>query len=117
MTIRWGWVVLAVLAATSCSPCPRTCPATWASITITITDSARAAVSGVEATVAGASLSCQGTLCTWPPSAPVTAGSYSVHVTAPGFKDATIAASLVTDEACGCTAATLTPATFTLERL
>ena len=82
------------------------------------------AISGVEATLSGpamVTMSCDQrgavTVCRWPSDIyTVTAGSYSLAVSAPGFQTANVSATVTlgtTD--CGCVPATLEPSTVILD--
>lgn len=80
-------------------------------------------VSGVAATLSGPQsemMLCEpngtATACTWP-SGPVTAGNYSLQVTAPGFQSVIVSATIAVtpDPLCGCVGATLEPSAVTLD--
>ena len=106
------------------APCPFSCPATYSGVTLVVNAAADGGVvSGVEATLSGPTtetMSCEpngtATLCTWS-SGPVTAGTYSLLVTAPGFQSASLSATVTVaaDPHCGCVGATLQPSMVTLD--
>ena len=127
--LRFG-AVLAFGALASCGGtplgCRHSCPRV--PVTLLVTDATSGAVSTVEATLSNGttetqSLSCEaradGTGCTFS-AWPTTPGSYSfqLQVTAPGFKTATVPATVTVsaEPACGCVGATLEPSTLTLDR-
>ncbi len=82
------------------------------------------AISGIEATLSGpamVTMSCEPSsnvptvvVCRWP-TYDVTAGSYSLLVTAPGFQPANVSATVtLTTSSCGCVYAALEPSTVIL---
>ena len=112
------------------SECPPSCPGPSLGLVVVVyggTDGGAVAVSGVEATLMGPTtvmLSCApsanvptATTCLWPLGATVTPGSYSLVVTAPGFRSKELSAtlSLARGTPCGCEGANLDPAMVTLE--
>jgi hypothetical protein len=120
-------LALAVFTQVSCggqAPCPA-CPALYVlAAGFSVNGAADAgAPSGVEATLSGPQttvMSCapngSTTLCGWPPG-PVTAGTYSLEVSATGFKPATVSAKVTVTPApsCGCPGATIQPSSVTLD--
>ena len=131
MTIRHARAVaavaVAVVAIASCidplHSCPA-CPATAADLSLVVRNSAGSGVvNDVAVTIVGqqnATMSCapnQGaTECRWP-SVPVTAGTYSLQVAAPGFQSTQLSATvtITPDPTCGCTSATLDPSEIELD--
>jgi hypothetical protein len=128
----WLIALLAVVSASSavgCNDCSRhSCP--WSPPAIVVyagADGGAVAVSGVEATLMGATsvtMACTpsansltATSCFWPGDTPVTSGPYSLVVTAPGYRSKELSAtvSLVPASHCGCPGATIEPSTVTLE--
>jgi hypothetical protein len=80
-------------------------------------------VTGLQATLTGpvtVNMDCSPdapqTYCTWPPySTAVTAGSYSLQVSAPGYQTTTVPATVTLGAGgCGCTAASFEPSTVTI---
>jgi hypothetical protein len=79
-------------------------------------------VNGVQATLTGpvtVTMSCapQGsqTSCMWPYQLVVTAGTYALQVSAPGYQTTTVQAEVtLTPGTCGCTASSFEPSTVVL---
>jgi hypothetical protein len=80
-------------------------------------------VSGVQATLTGpvtVTMSCEptasGTACRWPSQVAVTAGTYSLQVSAPGYQPTLVQAevTLKNPEECGCTSSSFEPSTVPL---
>ncbi len=126
--LRFGVpLTVALLAQTSCGsgddnpPCPF-CPATFLTVGVLVTSAMDGGtLAGVQATLTGSEttiLSCEprGTavFCTLPPVAP---GSYSLQVTALGFRPTNVSASvtITRDPRCGCSGATVEPSEVTLD--
>lgn len=117
---------MVLMADTSCgSHCAEVeCPASYIEISLAVAAPDGGAVSGVAATLSGpeaVTLLCQSSgtaaLCTWPAPTPVTAGSYALQVTAPGFQPANVSATVTTSsgDGCGCPGASMQPSTVTLD--
>ncbi len=126
-------------AGTGDSPCPWGCPAPHLGIYLVVTAAADGgALSGVNATLSSAvtdgdamtgveagsttvTMSCESNngamVCDWPSSGYPIAGTYSLLVTAPGFRSANVSATLTytPDPRCGCGMDTLQPSTVTLD--
>jgi len=118
----------ALLASTSCSPCPNVlCHAPF--VDLLVTDAADGgAVSGVQATLSGpttvfisCSLNGNVTLCIGEWQGAIDAGGYALQVAAPGFQTAAVPATVTVgsppDSHCGCYGASLTPSTVALSPL
>ena len=106
----------------TCNP-PPSCPATYVGIVLQVNAASDGgAASGVGATLSGpaaVTMSCEPnggqTLCRWP-SGPVTPGSYTLQVTAVGFRTSSVSAKVtVSPPECGCTAATMELSSVTLD--
>jgi len=126
-------MLLAILAFGGCSSASSSgsncgtglpqCPATADGIILRVNSgSDGGAVTGVQATLSGpamVTMYCELDLgqsqCTWP-SGSVTAGSYTLQVTAPGFRTASVSATVTVPPAeCGCVIASMKPASVTLD--
>lgn len=113
------------VADTSCgNSCPEVeCPATYLGISLDVTapDAGAVAAAATLSGPAAVTMSCHQsgatTVCMWPGGAPVTAGTYSLQVTAPGFQTANVSVTVTTSSAdgCGCPGASMQPSTVTLE--
>src|SRR3954462_8584515 len=105
----WLLALLAVVSASSavgCDVCSHhSCPYSPPGIVVYAgTDGGAVAVSGVEATLTGATTvtmacapsasSLTATSCSWPGDTPVTAGTYSLVVTAPGYRSKELSATV-----------------------
>src|SRR4029453_8045813 len=113
-------VLASSFSGVSCeSGCPKSCPATSSGIGLAVYGGVGGGVvSGGEATLTGpmtVTMSCEpsangaATTCSWPPG-PVTAGTYSLLITAPGFRSAYLTATVeLSPPHCGCVFATLDP--------
>ena len=116
-----GLLAVALVAPTSCGdPCPvSACPA--ASFFLDVTNARDGGqVTGVEATLSGPTtktMPCEprGTEAVCFGGAPVTAGSYSLQVTAPGFQSVNVPATVTLTSGCGCQSAMLQPSTLALD--
>jgi hypothetical protein len=105
-------------------PCPRSaCPATSVTTVVEVTNISPTAASGAQAALTGPvtdSMFCQSygdtALCTWSGGIPVTAGTYTLQVSAPGYRTATVQVEVtVSPPVCGnCTAGSIQPSTVTL---
>ncbi|HVV49029.1 MAG TPA: hypothetical protein VHO06_05175 [Polyangia bacterium] len=117
--------VLSALALAACQKdqtCPRGCPTFWLDLSLPVTSASGKAVDGVTAILTGPvtkTLSCQPdgtqmeTVCTWP--APVTPGSYTLQVSAPGYPTETSPATIaLTRPTCNCPAISIQPSSVTL---
>ena len=123
--------VVSSYAAIGCdSRCPRTCPGPTLGLGIAVyggVDGSAGTLSGVEATLMGpatVTLSCEPSgngnpaamSCFWPVGAPVTEGTYSLVVTAPGFRSNEVSATLSFSQGiCGCSGWGLEPSQVTLD--
>jgi hypothetical protein len=104
------------------TPCPHSCPVAYVHITLDVAAENGDAIGGVEATFSGpatGTLSCDvdqnTTVCRWP-AMDVSAGSYSLHVTAPGFQAEDVSAAVSITHDCGCDLPSLTPSTMKIPR-
>jgi hypothetical protein len=103
-------------------PCPSECPATYVGAIVAVTTTPAMAVSGVQATLTGPvtdSMSCQpngtATACMWSPATPVTAGTYALQVSAPGYQTTTTQVEIaISPPVCGCTQASIEPSMVAL---
>lgn len=102
------------------TPCPHSCPAAYILIGLDVTADDGDPISGVEATFSGpatGTMSCDTgqttTVCPWPAMA-VSAGTYSLHVTAPGFQAKDLSAEVSITNDCGCDLPSLVPSTVSL---
>ena len=128
----WLIALLAVVSASSavgCDVCSRhSCPYSPPGVVVYAGgDGGAVAVSGVEATLKGpttVTMSCAPsenvpteTGCLWPQGTDVTPGTYSLVVTAPGYRSKELSAtvSLVPASHCGCPGVTIEPSTVTLD--
>ena len=88
-------------------------------ITFGVTTSPAMVVSGVQATLTGpvtVTMSCKPrgaqTACMWPINLDVTAGTYALQVSAPGYQTTIVQAEVtMTAETCGCTGTSFEPST------
>ena len=128
----WLIALLGVVSASSavgCDVCtPHSCPYSAPGIVVYGgADGGAGAVSDVEATLTGSTtvtMSCApsanvptATSCFWPGGTPVTPGTYSLVVAAPGYrsKELTANVSHVPASHCGCQGDTIEPSTVTLD--
>jgi len=121
-------LVSAALTAGACGsnadsqPCPYSCPAAHIGVDVSVTTATSTPADGVQATLSGpvtATMICQpngsATLCEWPATVPVTAGTYSLQVSAPGYPSTTVAAVVtVAPPECGCISAVIQPSAVSL---
>ena len=102
--------------------CPSGCPATSTGATVVVTTVPAMVVQGVQATLTGpedGTMSCtpsvDAIVCDWPAGVPVTAGTYALEVSAPGYQTTTVEVQVtVPPPNCGCTIASIQPSTVTL---
>jgi len=116
--------VVGCASAGDSPPCPYSCLAAHLGIVLDVTGATDGGpVSGADATLSGpitVTMSCEpngtATVCRWP-GGPVTAGTYSLLVTAPGFQSANVSATITVtpDPRCGCEWATIQPSRVTLD--
>ena len=121
--VTFIWLSPRYASAADSAVCPRSCPATYLGIVLTVSKGDRGAtLEGAKATLTGpttVAMSCAPngsvTSCSWPPGQ-VIAGTYSLLVTAPGFRSRSLSAtvSVTADSYCGCTVAALQPSAVTL---
>src|SRR4051794_927552 len=128
----WLIALLAVVsasAAVGCNDCSlHSCPYSPPGIVVYAgADGGAVAVSGVEATLTGATtvtMACApsansptATSCSWPGDTPVTPGTYSLVVTAPGYRSKELSATVsdVPASHCGCPGVRIEPSTVTLD--
>ena len=115
---------LGALALVGCHNCdPVLCAPQADDIFFGVTTSPEMLVNGVQATLTGpvtVTMSCgysieSRTVCRWPPEVVVTAGTYALQVSAPGYQ-MTIVQSEVTlnPGECGCTRSSFQPSTVAL---
>lgn len=57
------------------------------------------------------------TECSWPKGAPIVAGTYSLQITAPFFKPATVEEKVINSSYCGESISRFEPETVSLQRL
>lgn len=105
-------------------PCNELCPAAYAGATVVVTVTPAMAIDGVQAILNGpvaAVMSCQAngdaTLCTWPTSVALTAGTYSLQLSAPGYQAATSTVEVAVASSpsrCHCLTASIQPSTVSL---
>lgn len=103
--------------------CPHSCPGPTLGLGIVVYGGP-AALSGVDATLSGpttVTLSCGpsnqvgAASCFWPLSTPLTAGTYTMLVSAPGFRSSEISVTVSTSAGrCGCSSGDIQPSTVTL---
>jgi hypothetical protein len=100
------------------SNCPESCPASKNYITasILIAFPSSMGLEGVQATLAGPvtdTMSCQpygmASVCTWSDTAPITAGTYSLQVSAPGYRPTDFQVTVIVPS-CECVGASIQPA-------
>lgn len=116
-------LALNLLTVSGCQTCPGGCPAASVGAYVVITTAPAMAVNGVQVNLAGpvtGTMSCQpnfsGVYCAWPSGVAVVAGTYSLQVTAPGYRPTLAQVEVATPPpgACGCSADSITPSTVTL---
>jgi hypothetical protein len=122
--------VVSCYAAVGCDDmCPRTCPAAVLGLGIVVyagVDGGAGPISGVEATLMGpatVTLSCEPSgngdpaamVCFWPLGGPFTEGTYSLVVTAPGFRSRELSATFSLSQGTCCPGARIEPSQVVLD--
>jgi hypothetical protein len=103
--------------------CPHSCPGPSLGLGIVV-HGGSAALTGVDATLSGpmtVTLSCETSTqagaasCFWPLGTPLTAGTYTMLVSAPGFRSSEISVTVsMSVGRCGCSWGDIQPSTVTL---
>lgn len=114
---------LGAVAMAGCQACDRgTCVLPAEEVFFEVTTSPAMVPSGVQATLTGpvtVTMSCKPrgaqTACMWPINLNVTAGTYALQVSAPGYQTTTVQAEVtMTAGMCGCTETSFEPSTVPL---
>jgi hypothetical protein len=129
----WLIALLALVSSYSAlgcdNGCPRSCPAAVLGLGIVVyagVDGGAGPISGVEASLTGPAtitLSCEPSgngnpaamVCFWPLGGPFIEGTYSLVVTAPGFRSRELSATFSLANGRCCPGAKLEPSTVTLD--
>lgn len=121
--LRFPVIVIATVAAQGCSgrDCPLSCPQASASILLSIAAADGKPVTGIAVNLSGPlaqTMSCSEgnatAYCNW--TGPVSPGTYTLEVTAPGYRTLRTSATVTLSHDC-CDSATLAPSAVTLDPL